>query len=117
MVISLEEIGRTRSVQSNAAVDDQLRAGNVARILRQQESCCPGHFVGCAEPFQERYARIQESSVEMIRKCFDFVTQRLGGSQITGIRGKDDHAAESLFSGSKSFGIASGDDDPRALSA
>jgi hypothetical protein len=45
---------RARSVQSNAAVDDQLRADNVARILRQQESCCPGHFVGCAEPFQER---------------------------------------------------------------
>jgi len=50
----LEEIVRARSVQSNAAVDDQLRAGNVARILRQQESCCPSHFVGCAEPFQER---------------------------------------------------------------
>src|SRR6202022_2532196 len=51
--LQLEEIVRARSVQSNA-VDDQLRAGNVARILRQQESCCPGHFVGCAEPFQER---------------------------------------------------------------
>jgi len=53
----------------------------------------------------------------MIRKGFDFVTQRLGGSQITGIRRKDDHAAESLFSGSKSFGIASGDDDLCALGA
>ena len=31
----LEEIVRARSVQSNAAVDDQLRAGNVARILRE----------------------------------------------------------------------------------
>jgi hypothetical protein len=45
---------RARSVQSNAAVDDQLRAGNVARIFRQQESCCPGHFVGRVESFQER---------------------------------------------------------------
>src|SRR6516165_8738593 len=45
---------RTRSVQSNAAVDDQLRAGDIARILRQQESGRPGHFVGCAPPFQER---------------------------------------------------------------
>jgi hypothetical protein len=43
-----------RSVQSKAAVDDQLRAGNVARILREQESCSPGHFVGCPEPLQER---------------------------------------------------------------
>jgi hypothetical protein len=63
------------------------------------------------------YAGIQESSVEMIRECFDFVTERLGGSQITGIRGKDDSVAESFFSGSKSFGIASGDDDLRALGA
>src|SRR4029077_18006771 len=72
---------------------------------------------GCVERYKGRHARIQESSVEMIRKCFDFVTQRLGGSQITGIRGKDDHAAESLFSGSKRYGIASGDDDLRALGA
>jgi hypothetical protein len=63
------------------------------------------------------YAGIQESSVEMIRECFDFVTQCLGGSQITGIRGMDGHAAENLFSRSKSFGIASGDDDLRALGA
>src|SRR6202049_2733794 len=71
----------------------------------------------CLERSEGRYARIQESSVEMIRKCFDVVTQRLGGSQISGIRGKDDHTAESLFSGSKSFGIASGDNDLRALVA
>jgi len=48
------EVGRNRSVQSNTAVDDQLRAGNVTRILREQELCCPGHFVGGAEPLQER---------------------------------------------------------------
>src|ERR1700730_8939094 len=52
--LELEEIVRARSVQSNTAVDDQLRAGNVTRILREQELCCPGHFVGCAEPLQER---------------------------------------------------------------
>ena len=62
-------------------------------------------------------ASIQESSVEMIRKCSDFATQRLGGSQITGIRAKDSRVAENFFSGSKSFGIASGDDDLRALGA
>src|SRR5258708_38492609 len=53
---------RTRSVQSNAAVDDQLRAGDVARILRQQESGCPGHFVGCA-PTVSR-ATLQQSFLQ-----------------------------------------------------
>jgi len=55
----------------------------------------------------------------MIRKCSDFATQRLGGSQITGIRAKDGRVVENFFSGSKRFGIASGDDDlsrPRRLS-
>src|SRR5215472_11804522 len=56
-------------------------------------------------------SRIQESSVEMIRECFDFVTECLGGCQVTGIRAKDGCVAENSFSGSKSFGIASGDDD------
>ena len=53
----------------------------------------------------------------MLRKGFDLVTQRLGGSQIAGIRGKDDGSVESLFSGSKSLGVASGDDDLGALGA
>ncbi len=53
----------------------------------------------------------------MIRKCSDSATQRLGGSQITGIRAKDGRVAENFFSGSKSFGIVSGDDVPRALRA
>ena len=51
----------------------------------------------------------------MIRKCFDLVTLRLGSSQITGIRSRP--RGSSLFSGSKSFGIASGDDDLRTLGA
>jgi hypothetical protein len=66
---------------------------------------------------RSRYARIQKNSVEMLRKGFDLVTQRLGGSQIAGIRGKDDGSVESLFSGSKSLGVASGDDDLGALGA
>jgi hypothetical protein len=36
--------------QPDPAVDDELSAGNIAGILREQESGCPGHFVGCTNP-------------------------------------------------------------------
>jgi len=50
-------------------------------------------------------ARIQESSVEMIRKCSDFATQRLGGSQITGIRAKDGRVAENFLAEARVSGL------------
>ena len=41
----------------------------------------------------------------MIHECFDFATQRLGGSQITGIRAKDDRVAESFFAEASVSGL------------
>ncbi len=43
---------RARSVQSNAAVDDELSTGNIAGFLRQKESGGPRHLIGRAPPLQ-----------------------------------------------------------------